>query len=115
MKKSISRRTALKGFGTAVALPFLESLASEPGKLVFLGDGAIAYREPLQRILGARASVADGSHSLPHAGNVARLALPALRRGRTPETEAAAIVPTYLRRPEAEFKRLGQQPDPVRS
>ena len=27
MKKSISRRTALKGFGTAVALPFLESLA----------------------------------------------------------------------------------------
>ena len=27
MKKSISRRTALKGLGTAVALPFLESLA----------------------------------------------------------------------------------------
>lgn len=89
--------------------PFLESLAAEPGKLVFLGDGAIAYKEPLQRILGARASVADGSHSLPHAGNVARLALPALLRGRTPETEAAAIVPTYLRRPEAEFKRLSEQ------
>ncbi|MFM8274207.1 MAG: DUF1552 domain-containing protein [Gemmata sp.] len=28
MKKSISRRTALKGLGTAVALPFLESLAA---------------------------------------------------------------------------------------
>lgn len=28
MKKSITRRTALQGFGTALALPFLESLAS---------------------------------------------------------------------------------------
>ncbi len=27
MKKSISRRTALKGLGTAIALPFLESFA----------------------------------------------------------------------------------------
>lgn len=95
--------------------PFLESLLAEPGDVVFLGDGAVAYTEAVHRILGARCLVADGSHALPHAGNVARLGLPALRRGRTPETEAAAIVPTYLRRPEAEFKRLAQQPNPVRS
>ena len=93
---------------------FLTALAATGRDVVFLGDGATAYRELVERLLGARARVADGSHSLPHAGNVARLAMPALLRGHTPETEAAAIVPTYLRRPEAEFKRLGQQPDPVK-
>lgn len=93
---------------------FLTALAATGRDVVFLGDGAVAYRELVQRLLGTRARVADGSHSLPHAGNVARLAMPALLRGHTPETEAAAIVPTYLRRPEAEFKRLGQQPDPVK-
>ena len=90
--------------------PFLASLAADGVPLVLLGDGAAAYAELVRRHTGALAAVADGSHALPRAGNVARLALPALRRGRTPETEAAAVVPTYLRRPEAEFKRLQEQP-----
>lgn len=87
--------------------PFLATLGAHD--VVFLGDGAHAYRELVTKLC-PRAVIADGSHALPRAGNVARLAMPALRRGRTPETEAAAIVPTYLRRPEAEFKLLGAQP-----
>lgn len=104
--------------------PFLASLAAadagadadaaaDAAPVVLLGDGAAVYAELVAKHLAGRVAFADGSSSLPRAGNVARLALPALRRGRTPETEPAAIVPTYLRRPEAEFKRLGEQPKPT--
>lgn len=103
--------TRLKPDAVTPPEAFLGALASEDGAdVVFLGDGAHAYRELVDRHFGGRAAIADGSHALPRAGNVARLALAALRRGRTPETEAAAIVPTYLRRPEAEFKLIGSQP-----
>lgn len=86
--------------------PFLAALAADPTPVVFLGDGARVYAELVGRHLPGRSDVVDGSAALPRAGNVARLALPALRRGRSAETEPAALVPAYLRRPEAELDRL---------
>lgn len=87
--------------------PFFESLKDEGTPLVFLGDARASYGALVDSMLGPFASWLDGSNALPRAGNVARLGWGALRAGRTPATDPAGIVPTYLRRPEAEWKRLG--------
>ena len=79
-------------------------LAGGAGPITLVGDGVAVYRELVAGALGARARVLDGSAALPHAGNVARLAAAALATA-TPAS-AAAVVPTYLRRPEAEWKTL---------
>lgn len=87
--------------------PFLESLRDDGEPVVFVGDGAPAYRALVTGILGDRAAILDGSANLPRAGNVARIAAPMLAAGRTAATEPAALAPRYLRRPEAEWKKLG--------
>jgi tRNA threonylcarbamoyladenosine biosynthesis protein TsaB len=91
--------------------PFLESLAAEGSPLLFLGDARPAYGELVESILGPFATWLDGSAAMPHAGNVARIAAPILRGPRTSETEPSHVVPTYLRRPEVEWKQ-GPQPRP---
>ena len=87
--------------------PFFESLKDEGTPLVFLGDARGAFGPMVESMLGPFATWLDGSAALPRAGNVARLGWAALRGGRTPATDPAGIVPTYLRRPEAEWKRAG--------
>lgn len=83
--------------------PFLARVAALARPVVVTGDGARVYAELVRKLL-PDARTLDGSAALPRAGNVAKLAAPALLRGGA-EVEAAAIVPTYLRRPEAEWKR----------
>lgn len=90
--------------------PFLESLEADGTPLVFLGDARPAYGALVESTLGPFASWLDGSAALPRAGNVARLAWPLLRAGRTPQTDPASVTPIYLRAPEAEWKRLTPQP-----
>lgn len=85
---------------------FLATVAALARPAVLVGDGAAPYAARIAEFLGDRAAVLDGSANLPHAGNVARLAVAALRAGRSPATDAAAIVPAYIRRPEAEWKRM---------
>ena len=84
---------------------FLESLKSEGTPLLFLGDSRGAYGALVESILGPFATWLDGSVALPHAGNVARLAAAALRSP-SEATHPAAVSPAYIRRPEAEWKRL---------
>lgn len=85
---------------------FLAAVAALGRPVVLVGDGPAAYAARLPEFLGDRAAVLDGSANLPHAGNVARLAVAALRAGRSPATDAAGVSPAYIRRPEAEWKRL---------
>ena len=84
--------------------PFLQSLAAEGNPLLFVGDARGTYGARVESILGPFATWLDGSVALPRAGNVARLALPSLRAGRTPANDPASVVPAYIRRPEAEWK-----------
>lgn len=83
-------------------------LAAEPsrGPVVFLGDGAVAYRDVLLRALGAQAWFAPPSHGIPSAVTVADLARVALSRGEADDPER--LVPLYVRPSEAELSRSGQ-------
>ncbi len=69
---------------------------------VFLGDGADIYRDLIRERLGSRALFAPINLRYPRAVNVARLALPRLQRGEAMEIDS--LIPTYLRRSEAELK-----------
>ena len=67
--------------------------------VVFAGDGAVRYRDTIARALGARAAVLEPAPAL--AVEAARIA------ARHPERAVAphAIVPIYVRRPDAELAR----------
>ncbi len=69
---------------------------------VFLGDGADIYRDLIRERLGSRALFAPINLRYPRAVNVARLALPLFQKGETMEIDT--LIPTYLRRSEAELK-----------
>jgi tRNA threonylcarbamoyladenosine biosynthesis protein TsaB len=72
-------------------------LGSRP--IVFAGDGAVRYKETIVRTLGSRAVVLEPAPAL--AAEAARIA------ARHPERAVAphAIVPIYVRRPDAELAR----------
>ncbi len=69
---------------------------------IFLGDGADLYRDLIKKKLGDMALFAPINLRYPRAVNVARLALPRFQRGEAMEIEF--LIPTYLRRSEAELK-----------
>jgi tRNA threonylcarbamoyladenosine biosynthesis protein TsaB len=72
-------------------------LGSRP--IVFAGDGAVRYKETIVRTLGSRAVVLEPAPAL--AAEAGRIAT------RHPERAVAphAIVPIYVRRPDAELAR----------
>jgi tRNA threonylcarbamoyladenosine biosynthesis protein TsaB len=83
-------------------LPPEAVLAEIEQTTVFLGSGADLYQDLIRERLGRRAIFAPINLRYPRAVNVARLALPRLQRGETMEIES--LIPTYLRRSEAELK-----------
>jgi tRNA threonylcarbamoyladenosine biosynthesis protein TsaB len=74
--------------------------ASGEGPILFMGDGAIKYRELIVEELGRRARFATPVQQASTAMVVARLGLDRIRKGRG--VEAGELVPTYLRRSDAE-------------
>jgi len=68
---------------------------------VFLGDGADRYREVLETQLGRRAVFVPAPLSRPLPSMVAWLGLRRLRRGEA--ADVRALVPAYVRRPDAEL------------
>lgn len=67
---------------------------------IFTGEGAVLFRQEIQRCCGDRALFAPLSAIVPSAASVAEIGLLMLRSG--DRTEPDALAPTYLRRPEAE-------------
>jgi tRNA threonylcarbamoyladenosine biosynthesis protein TsaB len=76
-------------------------LATLDEEVVFVGDGAAAYRTLIIRQLGPRAHFAPWPARLPRASAAAALALAALRAGET--MPLPQLVPRYLRPSEAEI------------
>ena len=71
-----------------------------PGVVTFVGDGALRYAEIIRRRLGSSATVA--SQVPPLAGIIGQIAHEHPERAVMPH----AVVPIYVRRPDAELARL---------
>jgi tRNA threonylcarbamoyladenosine biosynthesis protein TsaB len=73
-------------------------------RTVFLGSGAVRYRELIESRLGKKAVFAPFSCNQPRASAGAILALQAFSRGETMPLEL--LNPAYIRPSEAEFKKM---------
>ncbi|HTY21047.1 MAG TPA: tRNA (adenosine(37)-N6)-threonylcarbamoyltransferase complex dimerization subunit type 1 TsaB [Geobacteraceae bacterium] len=80
---------------------FLEKLE---GDIIFVGAGALTYRELIVDRLGARAFFAPLSANLPRASNGAELAKCVFAQGAA--VLPAALVPCYIRPSEAELAKM---------
>ena len=95
-----------KGWGVQVReaavhpLVWLEHI-HEP--CLFVGDGAVAYRTLIEKQLGKRALFASPCQNTPRADVLAEIGLHRFKQGRV--SDAAQIVPHYLRKSDAEIMR----------
>ena len=80
---------------------FLERLE---GAVIFVGEGALAYRDLIVDRLGERALFAPPSAHLPRASNGAVLAGVVFEKGGA--VSPAALLPCYIRPSEAEIARM---------
>ncbi|MDY6837861.1 MAG: tRNA (adenosine(37)-N6)-threonylcarbamoyltransferase complex dimerization subunit type 1 TsaB [Thermodesulfobacteriota bacterium] len=69
---------------------------------LFVGDGAVAYRETIEEIVGHRARFAPFFLHAPRASAVGALGIEQIKRGET--ADASALVPYYIRKSDAEIK-----------
>lgn len=83
-----------------IALTDLLSRITEP--TVFIGEGAVIYREAITEALGGRALFAPPREMVPSPANVAHLAY--LRAQKGEHDDPVSLIPLYLRRSEAEMK-----------
>ena len=77
------------------------------GSIIFVGDGAIRYREIIESRFGDRAYFAPASATQPRAAAGAVLAEAVFSRGRA--VLPAALAPLYIRPSEAELARLQRE------
>ena len=79
----------------------LEEMAGKmTGEVLFTGEGARLFAVDIIKSFGDRAHFAPLSSSVPSAASVAEIALMMLKGGE--QTDPDALVPMYIRRPEAE-------------
>ena len=71
--------------------------------VVLLGDGAILYKELIEKRLQGKAHFAPLNLSYPRASAIAHLAFEKIKTARVLEN-SALLTPLYVRRPEAEVK-----------
>jgi tRNA threonylcarbamoyladenosine biosynthesis protein TsaB len=77
------------------------------GPCLFVGDGALLYKDQIKDILGSRARFAAPYLNTLRASVVAHVGLKQIREGR--EVEVAQLAPYYIRQSEAEVRlRQGQ-------
>jgi tRNA threonylcarbamoyladenosine biosynthesis protein TsaB len=72
------------------------------GDVLFTGEGARLFAVDIKKIFGGRAHFAPLSSSVPSAASIAEIALMMLKNGQ--QTDPDALVPMYIRRPEAEVE-----------
>lgn len=84
-------------------LPPTQWLERLDGPTLFVGEGALRYRELITTTLGSKALFAPSTLTIPRAANGLLLAESACRDGRV--LPPAQLLPTYLRLSEAELSR----------
>ena len=81
-----------------------QAVAANTGPCLYIGSGAVAYRDVISEIAGEAARYVEGDANHLRASTVARLGL---RQLRSPEAaEDANLVPNYIRRSDAEYNKL---------
>ncbi len=90
----------LEPMGEETVLPPARLLDSLDQELVFVGDGALAYRELIVARLGGRAHFPPWPLHMPRASSAASLVLDGLRQQKVIPLES--LVPAYIRPSEAE-------------
>ncbi|MBZ0157959.1 MAG: tRNA (adenosine(37)-N6)-threonylcarbamoyltransferase complex dimerization subunit type 1 TsaB [Alphaproteobacteria bacterium] len=80
-------------------------LAALQGEAVFIGEGAVLYRDTISRIMGSRAHFGQPQDMVPSPANVACLCMRKAERGEF--DDPVRLSPLYLRRSEAEIKMGG--------
>ncbi len=89
-----------------------EDLASRlPPRCVLVGDGVAVCGERLRAALGSGVRCVPPPRGRPRAREVGALGLWMLRRGEG--IDAADVVPRYVRRAEAEARRVGEATEPA--
>lgn len=71
--------------------------------VVFLGEGALLYKDEIQSSLGAKAIFPPPQHMVPSPANVAYLCMKKVRKNAF--DDPAGLVPRYMRKSGAEVKR----------
>ncbi|MEW6408616.1 MAG: tRNA (adenosine(37)-N6)-threonylcarbamoyltransferase complex dimerization subunit type 1 TsaB [Nitrospirota bacterium] len=102
--------TALYRFNDRTMVKIIEDTAISPEallshikeKTVFLGDGAIIYRDLIIEKLGDMALFAPLPMQIPSAATVAEMGIKMLKAGEV--SEINSLVPRYIRKSEAELK-----------
>ena len=100
-------REALVGPSSMTPLETLTSWTEVAGErqVRFIGDGAVRYADVIQRVLGARASL------LPEAPPLAAIIGAIAARDPHRAVLPHAVIPIYIRRPDAELARLRPRKD----
>ena len=73
---------------------------------LFIGDGIEKYEELLLERCGPAIRLLPFSEYYPRGSVIALMAWERLRRGES--DDIVSLIPSYVRKPEAEFKRIGQ-------
>lgn len=94
-------REMIKEASEKVASP-ADSLRGIHEPCVFVGNGAMLYRELIAAELGDLAVFADNSHNLIRASTIAELGLSRIEQ--EPAADAKMLVPHYIRKSDAELK-----------
>ena len=74
-------------------------------KTIFVGDGAMAYRDLLENNLGELAFFCPPGFNLPRASNCVFIGASRLKNG--PGDDLSTLAPRYLRKAEAEIYKEG--------
>jgi len=74
-------------------------------RVLFIGEGALLYREKIVKVMGERALFPPANKMIPSPANVAYLGLQKAVRGEF--SEPVSLVPFYVRKSEAEIKKDG--------
>jgi len=88
-------------------LPPADFVRRIDGHAIFVGEGAVRYRQEIEACLGGRAHFAPLVANAPRASSGAQLAEKLLRRGEVPPLES--LSPIYIRPSEAELARLKRE------
>ena len=80
------------------------AVAANAGPCLYIGSGAVAYREVISELAGAAARYVERDANHLRASTVARLGLRQLRNQAA--GQGAGLVPNYIRRSDAEYNKL---------
>lgn len=88
---------------------YLDRVDATGRKALFLGDGALAFAQPIRERLGERACFAAPAHMGLRAGCACALAQKAVERNPQAVCDYIHLLPLYLRAPQAERERAARE------